>query len=66
VREWERLWELKGISKLIKLEEEINGIIEETLEEDESDIKDIHNYIYICCRYIYDTTMNQLSKGNKN
>jgi hypothetical protein len=34
-------------SKLIKLEEEINGIFEGTLEEDESDVKDIHNYIYM-------------------
>jgi hypothetical protein len=33
VSEWERLRELRENSKLIKLEEEINGIIEEPLEK---------------------------------
>jgi hypothetical protein len=32
---------------LIKLKEEIKGIIEETLEENESDLKVINNLIYI-------------------
>jgi flagellar basal body-associated protein FliL len=49
--ERERLPRVKGNSILIKLKKEINGIIEEILEEEEeSDIKDIfcsHNYEYL-------------------
>ena len=37
----------KKNSILIKLKEEIKGIIEETLEENESDLKVINNLIYI-------------------
>ena len=44
--EKERLPKLKEKSILIKLKEEINGIIDEILEEEESDIKDINNSIY--------------------
>jgi len=36
---------LKENSKLLKLKKEITGIIEELLEEDESDITDINNLI---------------------
>jgi hypothetical protein len=43
VSEWEILWEPKENSKLIELKEEINRIIEENLEDVESDIKDINN-----------------------
>ena len=35
----------KTNSKLIKLQEEINGVIEELLEEDEINITDINNLI---------------------
>jgi hypothetical protein len=37
----ERLPKLKTNTKLIKLQEEINGVIEEILEEDEMDMTDI-------------------------
>ena len=43
--ERESLPKLKDSSKLIKFKEEINGIIEENLEEVESDMKCIHNLI---------------------
>ena len=36
--EWEKLTKLKTNSKLIKLQEEINGAIEELLEKDEINI----------------------------
>jgi len=44
--EREKLPKLKTKSKLIKLQEEINGVIEELLEEDEMNIADINNLIY--------------------
>jgi len=44
--EREKLPRLKTNSKLIKLQEEINGVIEELLEEDEVNITDINNLIY--------------------
>ena len=44
--ERESLSKLKENSKLIKHNEEIIGIIEEILEEDESDLKDINKLIY--------------------
>jgi hypothetical protein len=40
----ERLPKLKENSKLIKLKKERNGIIEEILKEDQSDIKDINKF----------------------
>jgi len=43
--EREKLPKLKTNSKLVKLEEEIKGVIEELLEEDEMDITDINNLI---------------------
>ena len=43
--ERERLPKLNENSKLIKLKNEINGIIEELLEENESDITDITCYM---------------------
>jgi len=46
VSERESLSKLKENSKLIKHNEEIIGIIEEILEEDESDLKDINKLIY--------------------
>ena len=44
--EREKMPKLKTNSKLIKLQEEINGLIEELLEEDEMDITDTKNLIY--------------------
>jgi hypothetical protein len=44
--ERERLSRVKGNSNLIKLKEQINGIIEENLEEDETDVKDINKLMY--------------------
>jgi len=43
--EREKLPKIKTNSKLIKLEEEINGVIEELLEEDKMNIIDINNLI---------------------
>jgi hypothetical protein len=50
---------------LIKLQEEINGIIEELLEEVEMDITDINNLIYAAAKIIT-LKMNELSKISKN
>jgi len=52
---------LKENSKLMKLKKEINGVIEELLEEDESDITDINNLIYAAAT-IMAQTMNQTNK----
>jgi hypothetical protein len=41
------------LNKLTKFQEEINGIIEELLVEEEVDITDINNLI--CCSNNYDT-----------
>ena len=46
ISEREKLPRLKTNSKLIKLQEEINGVNEELLEEDEMNITDINNLIY--------------------
>ena len=43
--EREKLSKLKTNSKLIKLQEEIEGVNEELLEEEEMDIRDINNLI---------------------
>ena len=43
--ETEKLPKLTTNSKLIKLQEEINGLMEELLEEDEMDITDIKSLI---------------------
>ena len=42
---WHKLPKLKTNSKFIKLQEEINGVIEELLEEDKMNITDINNLI---------------------
>jgi len=44
--EREKQPKVKTNSKLINLQEEINGVIEELLEEDKMNIKDIINLIY--------------------
>jgi hypothetical protein len=50
--ERERLPKLKVKSKLIQLKNEINGIIKELLEENESDITDINNLIHAAATVI--------------
>jgi hypothetical protein len=56
---------LKENSKLIKLKDGINIIIEELLEENESDITDTNNIIYAVAT-VTAQTMNQPSKRGKN
>jgi len=63
--EREKLPKLKTNSKLIKFQEEINGVIEELLEEDEMNITDINNLIYAAAT-IMTQTMNEPSKRSKN
>jgi hypothetical protein len=65
ISEREKLPKLKTNSKLIKLQEEINGVIEELLEEDEMDITDIDNLIYAAAT-IMTQTLNKPSKRSKN
>ena len=62
--EREKLSKLTTNSKLIKLQEEINGVIEELLEEDEMNLTDINNLIYAAATIITQT-LNQSSKRNK-
>jgi hypothetical protein len=59
--EREKLPKLKTNSKLIKFHEEINGVIEELLEEEEIDITDINNLIYAAAK-IMTQTLNEPSK----
>jgi hypothetical protein len=49
---------------LIKLQEVINGVIEELLEEDEMDVTDINNLIYTAATIITQI-LNEPSKRNK-
>ena len=63
--EREKLPKLKTNSKLIKLQEEINGVSEELLEEDEINITDINNLIY-AAPTIMTQTLNEPSKKSKN
>jgi len=52
-------------SKLIKLQEEINGVIEELLEGDEMNMTDINNLIYAAAT-IMTQTLNDPNKRSKN
>jgi len=63
--ERERLPKLKENNKLIKLKEDINGVTEELLEEDESDITDINYWIYDAT-IIMIQKINQPTKRSKN
>ena len=63
--ESEKLPKLTTNSKLIELQEEINGVMEELLEEDEINIRDINNLIYAAATFITQT-LNEPSKRNKN
>ena len=62
--EMEKLPKLKANSKLIKLQEEINGVTEELLE-DEMNVTDINNLIYAAA-IITTQTLNEPSKRSKN
>jgi len=62
--EREKLPKLKTNSKLIKFQEEINGVIDELLEEEEMDITDINNLIYAAATIITQT-LNEPSKKTK-
>jgi hypothetical protein len=59
--ERERLPKRKENSILIKLKEEINGIIEEILEHGQSDITDMN----ICCIHNYDKNESAKQKKSK-
>jgi hypothetical protein len=60
-----KLPKLKEESKLIKLKDKINGIIEELLEENESDVTEINNLIYAAATLVTEA-VNQHSKRGKN
>jgi len=62
--EREKLPKLKTNNKLTKLQEEINGVIEELLE-DEMNITDINNLIHASAT-IMTQTLNVPSKRSKN
>jgi len=62
--ERKKLSRLKTNRKLTKLQEEINGVIEELLEEDEMDITVINNLIYAAAT-IMTQTLNLPSKKAK-
>jgi hypothetical protein len=62
--EREKLSKLKTNSKLIKFQEEINGVIDELLGE-EMDITDINNLIYAAATIITHT-LNEPSKKKQN
>jgi hypothetical protein len=63
--EREKLPKLKTNSKLVTLQEEIKGVIEEPLEEDEMDITDISKLICAAAT-IMTQTLNEPSKRSKN
>jgi hypothetical protein len=65
ISEREKLLVLKTNSKLTKLQEERNGVIEELLEEDEMNITDIDNLIYAAAT-IMTQKLNEPSKRSKN
>ena len=65
ISEREKLPRLKTDSKLIKLQEEINGVIEELLEEGEMNITDINNLIYAAAT-IMTQTLNEPNKRSNN
>jgi hypothetical protein len=63
--ERKKLPKLKTNSKFINLQEEINGVIEELVEEDEMVIRDINNLICAAAT-IMTQTLNEPSKRSKN
>ena len=62
--EKEKLPKLKTNNKLIKFQEEINGVIDKLLEE-EMDITDVNNLIYAAATIITQT-LNEPSKKKQN
>ena len=64
ISEREKLPRLKTNSKLIKLQEQINGVIEELLEEDEMNITDINILIYAAAT-LMTQTLNERNKEEK-
>jgi len=50
--EREKMSKLKTNSRLIMLQEEINGVTEELLEEDKVDITDINNLMYVADTFV--------------
>jgi len=62
--ETDKMLKLKTNSKFIKLQEEINGVIEELLKEDEMNITDINNLIYAAAT-VMTQTVNEPSKRSK-
>jgi hypothetical protein len=62
--EREKLPKLKTNSKLIKFQEEINGVIDKLLEEEEMEITDLNNLIYAAATIITQT-LNEPSKKTK-
>jgi len=62
--EKEKLPKLKTNNKLIKFQEEINGVIEELLEEEEMDITNLNNLIYAAATIITQN-LNEPSKKTK-
>jgi hypothetical protein len=63
--EREKMQKLKTNSKLIKFQEETNGVIEELLEEEEMDITDINNLIYAAATIITQTLDEPSKKKTK-
>jgi len=63
--ESEKLHKLKTNNKFIKFQGEINGLIEEHLEEEKINITDIKNLIYAAATMMTQT-LNEPSKRNKN
>ena len=62
--EREKLPKVKTNSKLIKLQEEINGIIEELLEDNEMNITGINNLKYAAAT-VMTQTLNEPGKTQK-
>ena len=63
--EMEKLPKLKPNMKFIKPQEEINGVIEELLEEGEMNTTGINNLIYVATT-IMTQTLNEPIKRSKN
>jgi hypothetical protein len=63
--ERQRLPKLTENNKLIHLKKEVNGIIEELLKEDETDITDINHLIYAAATVITER-INKPGKKVKN
>ena len=65
ISEREKLPRFKTQGKLIKLQEEINGVIEELLVENEMNVTDINNMIYAAAP-IMTQILNEPDKRSKN